>query len=245
MKTVKAKNIEIGKGFTVFGGPCSVETEEQLFETIEAIKDNIDIIRGGAFKPRSRPESFQGLGEKGLKILKKAGEKFGKPVITEVMDPRDIELVSSYADILQVGARNMYNYSLLKELGRIKKPVFLKRGISATVKEWLGALEYILKGGNKEVVLCERGIRTFEKETRFTLDLAGAFIARNKSERPVIIDPSHATGNRELIGPMVKAAKASGFDGVMVEVHFKPETAKSDAEQSLTPRQFNDIFNAF
>lgn len=241
MKTVKIRNVEVGRGFTVFGGPCAVESEEQLFKTIEAVKDNIDIIRGGAFKPRSSPESFQGLGREGLEILKKAGEKFEKPVITEVMDARDIELVSSYADILQVGARNMYNYSLLKELGIIRKPVFLKRGISATVEEWIGALEYILKGGNDNVILCERGIRTFEKETRFTLDLAGAFLAKKKTGRPVVIDPSHATGRRDLISPMVKASKAAGFDGVMVEVHYKPERAKSDGKQSLTPEEFNAL----
>ncbi len=241
MKTVKIKNVEVGKGFTIFGGPCAVESEEQLFKTIEAVKENIDVIRGGAFKPRSKPDSFQGLGKEGLELLKKAGEEFKKPVITEIMDTRDIELVSSYVDILQVGARNMQNYSLLKELGKIRKPVFLKRGLSATIKEWLGSLEYILKGGNEKVILCERGIRTFERETRFTLDLAGAFLVREKTKRPVIIDPSHATGRRDLIAPMVKASKAAGFDGVMVEVHFNPETAKSDKEQSLTPEQFNAL----
>ena len=161
-KIVKVKNVEIGKGFSVIGGPCAIESEEQLLKTAEAIKDNIDILRGGAFKPRSRPESFQGLGKEGLEILKKVGDKIEKPTVTEIMDPRDVELVGSFSDMFQIGARNMQNFSLLKEVGKTDKPVLLKRGLSATLKEWFGALEYIVKGGNEKVVLCERGIRTFE-----------------------------------------------------------------------------------
>lgn len=242
MAIVKIKNVEIGKGFCVIGGPCAIESEEQLLKTAQSIRENIDILRAGAFKPRSHHTNFQGLGERGLKILKKVSEKLNVPTVTEVIDTRDVELVSFYTDILQIGARNMYNYSLLKEVGKRKKPILLKRGLSATIEEWLGAAGYILAEGNKQVILCERGIRTFEKATRFTLDLAGAILARKMSGLPMIIDPSHATGNPDLIEPLVKATKAAGLDGVMVEVHYNPQIAKSDAKQTLTLQKFNNIF---
>lgn len=242
MTIIKIKNVEIGKCFCVIGGPCAIESEKQLLKTAQLIIENIDILRAGAFKPRSNHTSFQGLGERGLKILKKVSEKLNVPTVTEVIDTRDVELVSFYADILQIGSRNMYNYSLLKEVGKSKKPILLKRGLSATIEEWLGAAGYILAEGNKQVILCERGIRTFEKATRFTLDLAGAILARKMSGLPMIIDPSHATGNPDLIEPLVKAAKAAGLDGVMVEVHYNPRIAKSDAKQTLIPKKFNDIF---
>jgi 3-deoxy-7-phosphoheptulonate synthase len=239
---VKVKNVEIGRGFCIIGGPCAVESEVQLLKTAQAIRGNVDILRAGAFKPRSHHTSFQGLGEKGLKILKKVSEKLNIPTVTEVMDTRDVKLVSSFADMLQIGARNMQNYSLLREVGKSKKPVLLKRGLSAKIEEWLGALGYILAEGNRQVVLCERGIRTFETATRFTLDLAGAILMQKKSRYPVIIDPSHATGKPELIAPLVLAARAAGLYGVMIEVHYNPKIAKSDAKQALTPREFNKIF---
>ncbi len=240
--TVKIKEIEIGKGFCVIGGPCAIESEKQLFETAKKIKDNIDILRGGAFKPRTSPESFQGLKEKGIKILKKVSEKLNIPTVTEVMNTSDVELVSKYADMLQIGARNMQNYPLLCEAGKSKKPVLLKRHFGAKIKELLSAAGYILKEGNEKIVLCERGIRTFEDSLRFTLDFAGALFLQRNSKFPVIIDPSHATGNSDLISPLFKASKAAGLDGVMVEVHIAPREAKSDASQQLTPEQFNNIF---
>ncbi len=239
---VKVGDIKIGKEFCMIGGPCAIESEEQLLKTAQAIKENIDILRGGAFKPRSHPTSFQGMGERGLKILKKVSEKLNIPTVTEVMDTREVELVASFTDMLQIGARNMQNYALLKEVGKKRKPVLLKRGLSAKIEEWLGAADYILAEGNKQIVLCERGIRTFETSTRFTLDLAGAILVRKISNFPVIIDPSHATGNPDLIKPLVKASQAAGLDGVMVEVHYNPKIAKSDAKQALTPKEFNDIF---
>jgi len=244
-KIVKVENIQIGKGFCVIGGPCAVESKSQLLETVEAIKENIDILRGGAFKPRTSPDSFQGLGEDGLKILKEVSSKLNIPTVTEVMDTRQVELVASYADMLQIGARNMQNYPLLREAGKSGKPVLLKRGFGNKIKEWLLAAEYIKKEGNNQIILCERGIRTFEDSLRFTLDLAGALLAKKKSIYPVIIDPSHATGNPDLIAPLVKAAKAAGIDGVMVEVHCNPTDAKSDSDQQLTPKQFNNIFAQF
>lgn len=241
-KIVKVKNVEIGKGFCVIAGPCAIESEEQLRETAKAIKDKIDILRGGAFKPRTSPKNFQGMGKEGLELLKKIGEEIGKPTVTEVVDTRDVELVVKYTDILQIGARNMQNFSLLKEAGKSMKPILLKRGLSSTIDEWAGAAEYILAEGNNNIILCERGIRTFETSTRFTLDLAGAVLAELKLGFPVIADPSHATGNPELIPAMARAAKAAGLSGVMIEVHWRPETAKCDAKQALTPEQFNKIF---
>lgn len=241
IKVVKIGEVKIGEDFCIIGGPCAVESEEQLFETTRAIRKNIDILRAGAFKPRTFYKSFQGLGEEGLKILKRIGKEFKVPTVTEVMDTRDVELVAEYADILQIGARNMQNYPLLKEIGKTKKPVLLKRGLSAKIEEWIAVTEYILAGGNNQIILCERGIRTFETSTRFTLDLAGALLAREISRMPVIIDPSHATGIPELIGPLVRATKAAGLDGIMVEVHYNPKTAKCDAKQALIPEEFNEI----
>ncbi len=231
------------EAFVVIGGPCAIESKEQLFQTAKQIKGQINILRGGAFKPRTSPDSFQGLGEEGLKLLKQAGKLIDKPTITEVMEPDKVELVAKYSDILQIGARNMQNYPLLTRVGSIDKPVMLKRGLSATIDEWLAAVKYITSEGNKKVILCERGIRTFEKKTRFTLDLAGALKAKRISNLPVIIDPSHATGDKELIEPMVKAAKAAGFDGVMVETHNNPEEALCDKDQALTTSVFNKIFD--
>jgi len=239
---IKVKNVEIGKGFVVMAGPCAIESLAQLEKTAELIKKNTQILRGGAYKPRTKPSSFQGLKEEGLKLLKQVGDRLNLPTITEILDPREVALVASFVDIFQVGTRNMANYALLKEIGKSGKPVMLKRGMSATINEWLSAAEYIFAEGNQQVILCERGIRTFMTETRFTLDLAGAMLAKQKSGLPVIIDPSHATGIPALIPPMVKAAKAAGFDGIMVEVHYDPSQAKCDAEQALTPDQFNEMF---
>ncbi len=234
--------IRKGEKFYLIAGPCAIESEKQLFETVSKIYQNIDYLRAGAYKPRTSPDSFQGLKEEGLKILAKVAKNFNLLTVTEVLDTKDVQLVSSYTDILQIGARNMQNYALLKEVGKIKKPVLLKRGLAATVGEWLSAAEYILSGGNKEVILCERGIRTFSQETRFTLDLAGAVKAAQKSSLPVIIDPSHATGEKDLIESMTLAAKAAGLDGAMIEVHYQPEKAKCDGKQSLTPREFNELY---
>lgn len=240
-KIVKIKDKTIGEGFCVIAGPCAIESEKQLLETAKAIRKNTDILRGGAFKPRTHPESFQGLGERGLEILRKVSRSLEIPCVTEVMDPRDVELVSSYADMIQIGARNMQNYPLLIEAGKSKKPILLKRGLSATIEEWLGAAEYILKQGNRNIVLCERGVRTFTKSARFTFDLAGALLAQ-KEGFPVISDPSHATGNKSLIKPLTRASREAGLDGVMIEVHYNPKIAKSDANQQLIPKQFNNIF---
>jgi 3-deoxy-7-phosphoheptulonate synthase len=228
----------IGEKFIRIAGPCAIESREQLFKTVEAIGSQTDILRAGAYKPRTSPDSFQGLGVKGLKLLKEAGSKFNLPTITEVMDPRKVDLVAKYCDIIQIGARNMQNYPLLVEVGKSKKPVMLKRGLASTVDEWLSATEYITSSGNDKVFLCERGIRTYENRTRFTLDLAGAFKAKQISGIPVIIDPSHATGDKSLIGPMARAAKASGFDGIMIEVHYRPAEALCDKEQALSPKEY-------
>ncbi len=231
----------IKKDFIIIAGPCAVESEEQMIKTIEPIADKIDILRGGAYKPRTSPKSFQGLGKQGLLILKEMKNRFNIPVVTEVVDTRNVELVAEYADMLQVGARNMQNYELLKEVGKSKKPVLLKRGLSATINEWLSSVEYIVDQGNNKIALCERGIRTFETATRFTLDMAGALVAKKRTGLPVIVDPSHATGKPELIKPLFKAIKAAEFDGVMIEVHFSPADSQSDAEQALTPNEFLEI----
>lgn len=237
---VKVKNVSIGgKHLTVMAGPCAVESSEQIFETARRVKQaGAHILRGGAFKPRTSPYSFQGLGEEGLVMLAEAGAENGLPVITEVVSPRDIEVVSRYADILQVGARNMQNFTLLRELGQAAKPVLLKRGISATVEEWLMAAEYIMAEGNYEVILCERGIRTYETATRNTLDLSAVALVKQLSHLPVIVDPSHATGQSKLVAPMSKAALAAGADGLIIEVHPNPAEAMSDGPQSLTPQDF-------
>jgi len=229
-----------GEQVVVVAGPCAVESEEILKETAFKVRGSgAAMLRGGAYKPRTSPYSFQGLGKQGLKILAKVGEEMNMPVVTEVMDNEDINLVAEYADVLQVGARNMHNFSLLRKLGKIEKPVILKRGLSATIEEWLLAAEYILAGGNSQVILCERGIRTSERWTRNTLDLSAVALVKELSHLPVMVDPSHGTGVRSLVVPMAKAAVGAGADGVMVEVHPNPEQALSDGQQSLTPRGFS------
>ncbi len=240
---IKIRDVEIGANeVVVIGGPCSVESEEQAMIIAERVaRAGVRILRGGAFKPRTSPYSFQGLGEKGLKILRKAADTFGLLVITEVMDKDQIELVSEYADILQVGARNMQNFNFLRALGKAKRPVFLKRGIAATIEEWLMSAEYILSAGNEQVILCERGIRTFETYTRNTLDLSAIPVIKKLSHLPVFADPSHGTGLRNKVIPMARAAAAAGADGIMIEVHHDPEHALSDGAQSLYPDQFDEL----
>lgn len=235
-----AKGVRIGaKEIKVVAGPCSIESEKQLLTVTEKIKEaGAAILRGGAFKPRSSPYSFQGLGEEGLKILKRASEKFSIPTVTEVMDPRDVNLVIKYTDILQIGARNVQNFNLLREVGQTKKPVILKRGLSTTIKEWLMSAEYILSEGNFNVILCERGIRTFETFTRNTLDVSAVPAVKLLSHLPVIVDPSHAAGKWGLVNPLSKAAVACGCDGLLIEVHNNPEEALSDGEQQLLPEKF-------
>lgn len=241
----KVKDVEIGGNeVSVIAGPCSVESEDQIFTIAEIVKKSgVKILRGGAFKPRSSPYSFQGLGEEGLKLLRKAADDFGLLVITEVLENSMIDLVYKYTDIFQVGARNMQNYSLLKELGSAKRPVMLKRGLSATVEDWLMSAEYILSNGNPEVFLCERGIRTFETYTRNTFDISAIPVVHKRSHLPVFADPSHATGLRDKVIPMARAAVAAGADGLMVEVHHDPEKALSDGPQALLPDQFADMMN--
>ncbi len=237
-------NIRIGEQLTVIAGPCSVESEKQTMTIARAVKQaGAGLLRGGAFKPRTSPYSFQGLGLKGLKILAKARAETGLPVITEVLDTRDVGWVSEYADVLQVGARNMQNFSLLKEIGKAGKPVMLKRGMFATYAEWLNCAEYILDAGNPDVILCERGIRTFEPWTRNTLDLSAVPAMKELSHLPVFVDPTHGTGRVELIRPMAMAAVAAGADGLMVEVHHDPEHAMSDGPQALLPEQFESLMN--
>lgn len=237
---------ELGIGgehdIVVIAGPCAVEGEEMLRETALLVKmAGARILRGGAFKPRTSPYSFQGLGMAGLKILQRVGREVDMLVVTEVIDTADVELVAEYVDVLQVGARNMQNFALLKRLGAINKPVILKRGLSATIEEWLLAAEYVLAAGNERVILCERGVRTHEPWTRNTLDLSAVALAKALSNLPVIVDPSHATGHGHLVIPMAKAAVAAGADGLMVEVHPTPERALSDGPQSLTPPQFEQL----
>ncbi len=241
---VNVAGVEIGRDFVVIAGPCSVESEEQTLETARAVKAaGADMMRGGAFKPRTSPYSFQGLGIAGLKILEKAKKETGLPIVTEVIDPRDVTWVAEFADVLQIGTRNMQNYSLLKEVGRAGRPVLLKRGMYSTLEEWLNCAEYILSEGNPDVILCERGIRTFEKYTRNTLDLSAVPAMKELTHLPVIIDPTHSTGRVSLIGPMSLASVAAGADGLLVEVHHNPEQALCDAEQALTPEQFKQIMN--
>jgi len=238
--TVNVSGIKVGKDFALIAGPCSVESEKQTILTAMAVKEaGANMLRGGAFKPRTSPYSFQGLGIKGLKILAKAREETGLPVVTEVIDTRDAGWVSEFADVLQIGARNMQNFSLLKEVGKIGKPVLLKRGMNSTMAEWLDCAEYILAEGNPNVILCERGIRTFETYTRNTLDLSIVPSVKEVSHLPVIVDPSHATGRQSLVEPMSLAAVAAGADGLMIEVHYNPAEALSDKEQTLTPEMFS------
>lgn len=228
--------------FVVMAGPCSVETREQILLSAEVVKKaGARVLRGGAFKPRTSPYSFQGLEEEGLKLLAEAREKTGLHLVTEVISPSDVALVANYVDILQIGARNMQNFALLKEVGKIRKPVLLKRGMSSTLKELLMSAEYILSQGNYDVILCERGIRTFEDYTRNTCDLSAVPALKELSHLPVIVDPSHGTGVRSLVTPLAKAAVAVGADGLIVEVHPNPEEAFSDGAQSLLPNQFEEL----
>lgn len=234
---VDVAGVKIGEGQrpVVVAGPCAVESEEQILTTARFVKQaGADLLRGGAFKPRTGPHTFQGLREEGLKLLAKARQSTGLPIVTEVMSPDNVGLVAEYADLLQVGARNMQNFDLLRELGKIRKPVLLKRGMSATIEEFLAAAEYILAEGNEQVILCERGIRTFETATRNTLDLAMVPLVKELTHLPIMVDPSHATGKRSLVTPMSKAALVAGAHGVLVEVHPEPEKALSDGPQSLT-----------
>ncbi len=235
--------LRVGGGeIVVIAGPCSIETEEQLFESARAVRSaGAHVLRGGAFKPRSSPYSFRGLGLEGLRLLAAAGAELSMPVITELLSERDVEAVAEYSDVLQIGARNAQNFSLLDEVGRAGKPVMLKRGIAGTIEEWLLGAEYILAQGNTQVILCERGIRTFEVATRNTLDLNAVALVKRLSHLPVLADPSHGTGKWYLVQPMALASIASGADGVMVEVHSSPDHALSDGAQSLTPENFDEL----
>ena len=240
---IKIKDVTIGGNEVVMmAGPCSVENEGQIYTIAEIVsKAGAKILRGGAFKPRTSPYSFQGLGEEGLKLLRGAADKYGLLVITEVMESAHIDLIEEYTDIFQIGARNMQNFSLLRDLGKTKKPIMMKRGLSATVEDLLMSAEYILASGNKEVMLCERGIRTFETYTRNTFDLSAIPVIHKRSHLPMIADPSHATGLRDKVLPMARAAVAAGADGLMVEVHNEPEKALSDGPQALLPDQFAEL----
>jgi 3-deoxy-7-phosphoheptulonate synthase len=242
---VKAGNLEIGgRELTLIAGPCAVESEEQIMTIAGFLHDRgIRFLRGGAYKPRSSPYSFQGLKKEGLRLLKKAADKYSQKVVTELMDLSFLEDVYHHTDIIQIGTRNMFNYELLKELGKTDKPILLKRGLSAKIEEWLLAAEYILSGGNEKVILCERGIRSFADATRNTLDLGGLALCKELSHLPVIADPSQATGIRSLVSPMSLAAVAAGADGLMIEVHNQPEKALSDGEQSLTFPMFENLLD--
>jgi 3-deoxy-7-phosphoheptulonate synthase len=240
---VDVRGKKIGGGhFGMIAGPCSVETEEQVMAAARAVAAaGGSMLRGGAFKPRSSPYAFQGLGLDGLKILAEARDETGLPIVTELMDPRDLDDLLAYADVVQIGARNMQNFQLLSEVGRCRTPVLLKRGLAATIEEWLMAAEYIVKEGNRDVILCERGIRTFETATRNTLDLGAVPVVRLASHLPVVVDPSHATGRPDLVLPLSLAAVAAGADGVLVETHPNPEHALCDGPQSLSPTAFAEF----
>jgi 3-deoxy-7-phosphoheptulonate synthase len=239
---VHVGHVSVGEGFCVIAGPCTVESEHQTIETARAVKESgADMLRGGAFKPRTSPYAFQGLGLKGLKILKKAKEETGLPIVTEVIDTRDVPWVMEYADVLQIGARNMQNFSLLKEVAKTHKPILLKRGMNSTIEEFLNCAEYILDGGNPDVILCERGIRTFETYTRNTLDISAVPSLKELTHLPVIVDPSHASGRVSLVSPLSLAAVAAGADGLIVEVHINPAEALCDKEQTLSPGQFDKM----
>ncbi|MBD3307499.1 3-deoxy-7-phosphoheptulonate synthase [candidate division KSB3 bacterium] len=236
---IQVGDVKIGQDFLLIAGPCSVESEDQMLKTAYAVKQaGANMLRGGAFKPRTSPYAFQGLGLKGLKILEKTGKEVGLPVVTEVLDTRDVSWVCEYVDILQIGTRNMQNFSLLKEVGKANKPVILKRGMYSTLSEWLNCAEYILNEGNPNVILCERGIRTFETYTRNTLDLSAVPAIKELTHLPIIIDPTHGTGKVSLIPPMSLAAVVVGADGLIIEVHFNPEDALSDKDQALKPEEF-------
>ena len=233
-----------GKQIVVMAGPCSVESIDQLREAAKAVKaGGAQFLRGGAFKPRTSPYDFQGLAEDGLKMLRKVADEEGLKVVTEIVDKDDIAVVGKYADIYQVGARNMQNFQMLKALGKADKPVMLKRGLSATISEWLNAAEYIMAGGNERVILCERGIRTYETFTRNTLDLSAVAAVKELSHLPIIVDPSHGTGRWQMVRPMARAAVAAGCDGLIIEVHPHPEVALSDGDQSLTPKNFEQLMD--
>ncbi len=240
---VKVGRVDIGaRKLVIIAGPCSVEGREQLLEVARAAKQlGASLLRGGVFKPRTSPYEFQGLGETGLRLLAEAREETGLPVVTEVLEPEKVDLVAKYADMIQIGARNVQNFSLLRGVGKSGMPVLLKRGMMSTIDEWLQAAEYILLEGNSNVVLCERGIRTFEKATRNTLDLAAVPVLRKQTHLPILVDPSHATGSRDLVTPMAKAAVAAGADGLMIEIHQSPETALSDPQQQLDFREFASL----
>ncbi len=239
------EHLKIGtKKILVFAGPCAIENETRLLEIGEEVKfAGASVLRGGAFKPRTSPYAFQGLGEEGLKILQRVSKKLGLPTVTEVMDPRDVGLVAEYADVLQIGARNMQNFNLLKEVGMTKKPILLKRGLSSTVKELLMSAEYIMAEGNHNIILCERGIRTFEDATRNTFDVSAIPIVKQLSHLPIIADPSHAAGKWSLVPALAKAAVAAGADGLIIEVHTKPEEALSDGAQSLLPEKLTQLMH--
>jgi 3-deoxy-7-phosphoheptulonate synthase len=231
-----------GSDVVMIAGPCSVESRKQVTLTACAVRDHgANLLRGGAYKPRTSPYDFQGLGEEGLRLLREAGDASGLPIVTEIMSEDDVAVVSDHADMLQVGARNMQNFALLKKLAKTNKPILLKRGPSATVKEWLSSAEYLLHGGNPNVVLCERGIKTFDNSLRNTLDLAGVALVKEMTHLPVIVDPSHATGKRSIIATCARAAIAVGSDGVIVEVHPEPDKALSDGAQSLTFGMFGEL----
>ena len=233
-----------GKDVIVMAGPCTIENEQQLFGTAEAVaRAGAKVLRGGAYKPRTSPYAFQGMGVDGLKLLQAAGQKFGMATVSEVMEISQIEKMLEYVDILQIGARNMQNFNLLSAVGQTRKPVLLKRGMAATIQEWLLACEYIMSGGNYQVILCERGIRTFDTYLRNTLDLAAIPVVQKLSHLPIIVDPSHATGRRDKVMPMARAAVAAGADGVLIEVHNEPEKALCDGPQSLYPEQFVELMD--
>jgi len=243
--SIGKSKVEIGNGkFVTFAGPCAVESEEQVIATAKSVKSHgATVLRGGAFKPRTSPYSFRGMGEDGLKILATASQETGLPIITEVMSPRDVDLVSRYSDVLQIGARNMQNYSLLDEVGRSEKPVMVKRSFSGTYEDWLLSAEYVMAGGNTQVILCERGVRTFETFTRNTMDITAIPVIHKLSHLPIVADPSHGTGKWYLVAPIAAAAVAAGADGLIIEVHPNPDTAKSDGAQSLTFDNFGKLMS--
>lgn len=240
---IDIKGVKVGgKQVQVISGPCSIENKSILIEVAKEVKKaGATLLRGGAFKPRSSPYDFQGLGEEGLKYLREAGDETGMPVVTELMDPRDVELVCKYADVIQIGARNMQNFRLLKEVGKTDKAILLKRALSGTIKEFLMSAEYIASQGNRDIILCERGIRTYETATRNTLDLSAIPVLRELSHLPIVVDPSHAVGRWDLVAPMAKAAVAAGADGLMIETHANPEEALCDGAQSLKPKKFEQL----
>ncbi len=237
---IDVKGVKIGgESLAIMAGPCSVESRQQLREAASAVKQaGAQFLRGGAFKPRTSPYDFQGLGEEGLQLLREVGDEFDLRVVTEIVDVNDVELVSHYADVLQVGARNMQNFRLLQAVGKSQTPILLKRGLSATISEWLNAAEYVVSAGNDNVIFCERGIRTYETYTRNTLDLSAVAAIKELSHLPIIVDPSHGTGRWQMVQPMARAAVAAGADGLIIEVHPHPEVALSDGDQSLKPKNF-------